>query len=90
MKGGKIDCLSEPLSAKADGKAESASYANDFTVRSTIFLIHRDTESPRNHLRNIWVSVLSGPGRRVPPAGDVSTSVREPLAAECRDLSCST
>jgi hypothetical protein len=56
----------------------------------TIFLIHRATESPRNHLRNIWVSVFSVPGRRVPPAGEVSTSVREPLATECPDLSCST
>jgi len=71
-------------------QAEAASYTNDSTLRSTIFLIHRATESPPNHLRNIWVSVFSGPGRRVPPAGDDSTSVREPVAAECPDLSCST
>ena len=39
--------------------------------RSTIFLIHRATESPRNHLRNIWVSVSSEPERPLLRAGDV-------------------
>jgi hypothetical protein len=57
---------------------------------ATIFLIQRDTESPRNHVRNIWVSVSSVPGRPTRLGIDDWTSVREPLAAECPDLSCST
>ena len=65
----------------------AAHQAKEFRLN---ILIHRATESPRNHLCNIWVSVSSGPERLGPRVGDVCTSVRGPLAAWCPDLSCST